>query len=568
MIPHEAIRNSSLWAAYGDALGFITELCNESFLIKRTRGKSRVTELIPWVRRIGGQFGINVELPQGCYSDDTQLRLATSRSIRGDGIFDVETFSKVELPIWLSYALGAGTGTKTAAMSLSKRQIQWNTNFFKSTFSRYVQGGGNGTSMRIQPHVWCSPRNRANSAILRDIIRNTITTHGHCRALIGSAFHGLILRRTMLDYSIPGPALWNNVLLDIAIIPKLIKSDEQLRMYWIKHWELESEQSLEEGVHQSIEELRQDIKLIEEFIKSSNTDLLSKDSYKNIATKLGCLDNKTRGSAPKTALLAAYVSYIFKDNIHDGIVTIVNTLGTDTDTIATMAGAIMGALGKKEPPEEVMDQSYLNEEAERLYNISQGKKSCSYSYPDLLYWQPPSSQVKALGKAENKLILQGFGEVVPIGSEYIKSERNPIIWQWFRLQFGQTVLLKRSDKVDIIPDKLLPVKQFVKEPEVDEETKKTQSQQPLKTINEPAFQTAKQPSLWDKDQYMEHLKQEYFIQKKLTVENAATLVVKSKFKTHIIGSLLLELAEQENGEEKSMLFAKLIAKARNARIKR
>lgn len=564
MITHETIRRSSLWAAYGDALGFITELCNESFLIKRTRGKSRVTGLIPWVRRIGGQFGINVELPKGCYSDDTQLRLATSRSIRGDGIFDVETFSKVELPIWLSYALGAGTGTKTAAMSLSKRQIQWNTNFFKSTFSRYVQGGGNGTSMRIQPHIWCAPKNKSDSEILRDVVRNTITTHGHCRALVGSAFHALILRKTMLDHNIPGPAHWNSLLSDIKAVPKIINSDEQLRIYWIKNWERESNQSLDEGIYQSIEELQRDIQLIEEYIKLSNTDLLSDDSYRHIANKLGCFDNKNRGSAPKTALLAAYVSYIFRDNLHNGLITIVNSLGTDTDTIATMSGAIMGVLARKDPPEEIMDQAYLNEEAERLYNISQGVKVSSYSYPDLLYWQPPSSQIKALGRVDNKWILQGFGEVVPMGSEYIKSEKNPVIWQWFKLQFGQTVLLKRSDKVDTISEKLLPVKQQEKEPTVSKEVNTIQSRQTERRLRgEEASQTVKQAGLWDDDKYTDNLKTE-----EITIEKAADLVVKSRFRTNVIGSLLLKLAAQENGEEKSMLFAKLIAKARNARIKR
>jgi ADP-ribosylglycohydrolase len=109
MLLKQSIRRSVLWAAYGDALGFITEMCNESSLLHRTRGKSRITGLIPWVRKVGGEFGIYVELPMGCYSDDTQLRLATSRSIRGDGSFDVETFSKIEIPVWLSYALGAGT---------------------------------------------------------------------------------------------------------------------------------------------------------------------------------------------------------------------------------------------------------------------------------------------------------------------------------------------------------------------------------------------------------------------------------------------------------------------------
>lgn len=559
MVNVESIKRSSLWAAYGDALGFITELSNESTLNYRTHGQSKVTKLIPWVRRIGGQFGISLDLPQGCYSDDTQLRLSTSRSIRGDGTFDVETFSKVELPVWLSYALGAGTGTKSAAMNLTKRQVQWNTNFYSSNFSNYVQSGGNGAPMRIQPHVWCSPKSKSNSEMLRDVLRNTLTTHGHCRAFVGSAFHALVLRQTILNHTIPEPTQWNSLLSDIKAIPKIITSDEPLRMYWVKNWEHESKMSLEEGINQSVEELQNDIRLIIDDTRMHTISFSSEGYYQDIANKLGCYNEKTRGSATITALISAYASYIFKDNIHHGLTIISNALGTDTDTIATMAGAIMGVVAKTEPPEELMDQVYINKESERLFNISQGNKDSSFAYPDLLYWQPPFSQNKALGKLNDKWTLKGFGEVFPTSSEFTKNDKNPTIWQWFRLQFGQTVLLKRSDKVDIIPEKMLPVKQQDRKSTIKSIPNYQRANNRLKTSQ--GLQTAKQPSLFNDEN-----NKEAPISKDLTVEKAADMVVKYRFKFTVIGSLLLELAGQENGEEKASSFAKLIAKARNARL--
>lgn len=563
MLTLESIKRSSLWAAYGDALGFITELGDELAVTMRTKGQSRVTKLIPWTRRIGGQFGINIELPQGCYSDDTQLRLATSRSIRGDGMFDVETFSKIELPIFLSYALGAGVGTKSAAKSLGKRNIQWNSNFFKLQYSQYINGGGNGACMRIQPHIWCAPKNRTNAKILRDVARNTITTHGHCRALIGSAFHAMILRKTILGHSIPGPLQWHSVLSEIEMISRIMNSDEQLRMYWINNWEHESHQYFEDGIKQSISELRHDINLIEQFIGVSNLDLRSERSYREIASRLGCLDKKTRGSGTKTALIASYASYVFGENPHDGIVTIVNSLGTDTDTIATMAGAIMGVVATKDPPEEVMDQKYVNEEAERLFNISQGKKVGSYVYPDLLYWQIPSSQMKALGKVDNRWTLQGLGNVIPMGSEYLKRDKNPVIWQWFTLHFGQNVLLKRGLNVSSIAEKLLPNMQQTTGSQVDNKIKYSDSQQQKKVpIMESETQELRQPGLWGDHQFSRNIEKT-----EMTPESAADIVVRNKFKVNDIGSLLLKLTSQEDGEEKSMLFAKLIAKARIARIK-
>ena len=89
----ERIRRSALWAAYGDALGFITEGVDING-VRRRAGTDWVEKTVAWKRRIGGKFGPTVVLPAGCISDDTQLRLATSRSIGPGGNFDVETFAK------------------------------------------------------------------------------------------------------------------------------------------------------------------------------------------------------------------------------------------------------------------------------------------------------------------------------------------------------------------------------------------------------------------------------------------------------------------------------------------
>ena len=77
-------RSSAIWAAYSDALGFITELADESRVRYRS-GSSSVTHTIEWRRKIGGLTGTTILFPAGTYSDDTQLRLSTSRAIRGDG---------------------------------------------------------------------------------------------------------------------------------------------------------------------------------------------------------------------------------------------------------------------------------------------------------------------------------------------------------------------------------------------------------------------------------------------------------------------------------------------------
>ena len=73
-----------------------------------------------------------------------------------------------------------------------------------------------------------------------------------------------------------------------------------------------------------------------------------------------------------------------------------NELGTDTDTIATMAGAILGGSTKEEPPVKVLDAELFLSEADRLVDLSEGKRPASHSYPDLLHWSPPKTRVDAL----------------------------------------------------------------------------------------------------------------------------------------------------------------------------
>ena len=152
----------------GDALGWISELVDEKGLDRRTLGKP-LRHPIGWKRRIGGRAGITVDLPVGSYSDDTQLRLATARSIRPDG-FDVEAFSKVELPVWPSYAFGGGRSTSAAAANLAKPRVQW----FANTFKGWTKSGGNGAAMRIQPHVWATSTPDDPKSFLSDVVKNAV----------------------------------------------------------------------------------------------------------------------------------------------------------------------------------------------------------------------------------------------------------------------------------------------------------------------------------------------------------------------------------------------------------
>ena len=78
-----------------------------------------------------------------------------------------------------------------------------------------------------------------------------------------------------------------------------------------------------------------------------------------------------------------------------------NALGTDTDTIATMAGAILGATAEADPPIDVLDAAVFRSEARRLVRIASGEDPPSHEYPDLLHWSAPKTRADALARSKD-----------------------------------------------------------------------------------------------------------------------------------------------------------------------
>jgi hypothetical protein len=121
---------------------------------------------------------------------------------------------------------------------------------------------------------------------------------------------------------------------------------------------------------------------------------------------------------------------------------VVNLLWSDTDTIASMAGALIGAA----KPDakfigEIQDEDYIRTEANRLFNISQGAAEKTFPYPDTLYWQAPRATIDTLVVAEGAYVLQGFGNVSPVGERYTGMQKGTA-WQWFTTFWGQKLLVR------------------------------------------------------------------------------------------------------------------------------
>ena len=442
----EMIRRSALWAAYGDALGWISELTDEKGLMRRTLG-APLRQPVGWKRRIGGRAGVMVDLPAGCYSDDSQLRLATCRCIRPDG-FDVEAFSKVELPVWLSYAFGGGKSTTAAAANLARPRVQW----FANTYRGWTDSGGNGAAMRIQPHIWAAYPPYDPMSFLPDVVRNSICTHSHPYGLLGAVLHSLTLARAMKTASNPSAEDLIDDTKLAANLLEIVQDDIEISQFWRPTLERESG-PLAEKWEETIQECLDTILAV-----SGTADREGTERYEAIVDLLKLRDPNRRGNGVLTAVAAVGLTWC-EPEPERALRIAANAVGTDTDTIATMAGAILGVNAESAPPVAVLDADLFQLEADRLSTIAEGGKPQSHRYPDLLRWSPPKTQADALASVKDDgFHLAGLGRAKP-QSEPIGSSSQGFMWQWMKLDFGQTMLVKRRRALNEQVQAHLPTRQ-------------------------------------------------------------------------------------------------------------
>ena len=425
-------RGSALWAAYGDALGFVSELVDQKGLERRTRG-APLDHLMEWKRRIGGRRGVEVSLPAGCWSDDTQLRMAVSRSISSHG-FDVETFGRVELPVWLSYALGGGRASKAAAKNLGKPSTLW----YANTFAGWANAGGNGAAMRIHPHVWAS--RDLDGDYMLDVIADSVCTHGHPRAIVGACFHAATLAHCVKTGAVPDSDTCAGIADRVGDAVQLIERHSTLGPVWSGLWERETGERVNDVWWVTVGELHHAIKNAADGAEATNSDAAA---YHGIVDRLGLRDRAQQGSGILTTVAAVALASA-ASGAHEGVVAAANAIGTDTDTIASMAGALLGACdATADPPEESLDSAYLRAEADRLVAISQGEQVHGHPYPDILTWSAPQTQADALVSDNGSLAVEGLGQVTRLGTDLMYTPREDFAWEWVRTNFGQTLLMKR-----------------------------------------------------------------------------------------------------------------------------
>jgi len=426
-----------LGAAAGDALGWPYEQNSKNISKATPKDKEMFKK---WIRRDGGRFWSHEEeINPGEYSDDTQLIIATARSLRYGSNWS-KYFSKVELPAWLSYERGGGGATKRAAEAWKRGNNPWSVEKEKkAAVEKYFNAGGNGVAMRILPHVF----NNENSfdEIMHQVVLNGIFTHGHPRALIGATVYADALiyllnnEKTLgygelVEYLLNRKDNWSK-------FPKLQKMDswlnvanEILKNKYMALWD------------DVAEEVMNLLKIVKEGLDQGALDMGN-----DVLERLGCFDRKINGAGTVTAVAAIYLASKYASSPRLALTEAAYLKNADTDTLASMVGGLLGILHGADFLSvswlDVQDYEYLK----KLIHL----KPMEYETmkAPLFDYQNPEFKAKLKQlKPGDKLTALPFGQLVLKDKKLNKANAKGIIVNTLKFvsEEGQNVFIKTFER--------------------------------------------------------------------------------------------------------------------------
>ena len=224
---------------------------------------------------------------------------------------------------------------------------------------------------------------------------------------------------------------------------KILERDvNKYRTLWMPLWRREAEVVIfREAMRESVAEYEVDVHRAMQ-VRDMETP---EASYTDLVRDLGALEDQSRGTGSKSAILAAVLAWLYAERPFEGLRLAANLLQSDTDTIASMAGALLGVVAPSPPPGTLCDRDYIGYEAKRLHDISTGARvTKSFVYPDFLEWEAPRTQADAVYTRGEDWYLSGLGLLVPQAQV---AEHGGHVWQWFNLAasggYYQSLLLKR-----------------------------------------------------------------------------------------------------------------------------
>lgn len=330
----EQITGAFLGAATGDALGWPFEGHSYSPIDK---GKWQ-GDFFYWYKKSGSRFRPTIEyVASGEYSDDTQLILALARSRQETNEWWID-FATCELPFWTSYERGGGGATKRAAATWLTGGAPWSSD--NDTARKYFAAGGNGVAMRILPHCVFGLDDVSYQKTATDIITDAVITHGHPRAIVGALAYGFALWYVLrLNGTLKFGEVIDATIENVNVWGELFSVEER----W-PGWKLSALKSSDyENVWKAT--ILEMLDLLCVTKNAIQAGALSFDE--EILSSIGAIGTKISGAGTVSAAAAIYFASRYAADPLEGIRRAASATGSDTDTIASMSGALLGALSGK-----------------------------------------------------------------------------------------------------------------------------------------------------------------------------------------------------------------------------
>ena len=369
-LPPAKAEGAFLALAAGDALGWPQEIPRNACGNRSNEGAH--VEFEEWTRRGGGRFYPYEEvIHSGEYSDDTQLTLAVARSRTNHGSAWWQALTRIELPLWLMYERGGGGATKRAASMWAGGSPPWKS-IKRERNCRYFDAGGNGVAMRVLPHALFLAEQDDPATLMHDVVLDGTATHGHPRALVGATVYAYaawsLARQSntlrfgeLLDLLLDESAAW-------SAFPKSTRASSS----WFEAANDATAMRYSQQWDRTTQEMRE---LLQKAREGLRAGALADDHA--VLKVLGCFGS-TKGAGTSSAAGAAYLAARHAAQPVQGVLRAAFEKGADTDTLAAMAGGLMGCIaGIEWLPRawlQVQDAEYLRNIAAK---VAQGPEGAS-----------------------------------------------------------------------------------------------------------------------------------------------------------------------------------------------
>lgn len=440
---------SMLGAATGDALGWPNELIGYSKNNKRNN--SALFDFQEWKRKAGGRYYSHEEIIwAGEYSDDTQLILCLSRSLQ-KGVGWWEHWTRVELPFWLLYERGGGRATKRSAEAWSDSISPWSIARNSKDVLKYIEAGGNGVAMRILPHAIYNINSNKYDVIADNIMRDGIATHGHPRALLSALCYGYALWKILnksetlgygkiIEELLDEKNIWSVLPVGSEDVINWLETINQLKYHYDNLWSVTNKE-MESLLSQCLKEIKKGTLVIDD----------------EVLANLNCFNKNVNGAGTIAVAASAFLASRYAPDPIHGITKAAFSYGADTDTIASMTGALLGAICGSEwlvgLKDKIQNSIYIEKNAQNLAN--QEIDNSDFTYTKSVSKAMLGKWIDDLVSKQNKAAMDlpdGRRGVVNVIPDYIAKSGN------YKIQFrkvtcgdGQTLYFKKIKRGDYKP---------------------------------------------------------------------------------------------------------------------